>query len=348
MSNTFGSLFRITTFGESHGPALGVVVDGCPAWVPLREEDFLPELARRRPGQSDVTTARNEPDTPEILSGVFRGRTTGMPITVVVRNEDHRSEDYAAFEKSPRPGHADETYAGKFGHRDHRGGGRSSGRETVARVLGGVVARKVLPADVRIVGHALRIGHLEAKEFQPGAIEENPVRCADPEMALQMVQHVLRLKQDGDSVGGVVEIRVENPPPFLGEPVFDKLKARLAQAVMSIGAVTGFSYGAGFEVATMQGQAYVADRAHFGGMLGGLSTGEPIRLLASIKPTTSVADVAKRGRHDPCIVPRVIPVLEAMVACVLADAWLLHRARAVGEEPSIESAAEEPRPPSPS
>ncbi len=323
-SNSFGSLFRITTFGESHGPALGVVMDGCPAGILLAEEDFLSELARRRPGQSQVTTARNESDTPRILSGVFEGKTTGMPICVVVFNEDQRSEDYESLRKTIRPGHADETYAGKYGHRDHRGGGRASGRETVTRVIAGVVARKILPVNVRVLAHTKKIGPLEAKEFQPETIEQNSVRCADPAVAKGMEEFILGLKAEHDSIGGLVEVFVQNTPKHLGEPVFQKLKAQLAQAILSIGAVTGFAYGAGFETATMRGLEYVDDRANFGGILGGISTGEDLRLTVSVKPSSSVGDVARKGRHDPCIVPRVIPVLEAMVAIVLADAWLMH------------------------
>lgn len=324
--NSFGDLYRITTFGESHGVALGVVIDGCPPGIELSVDDLLPELARRRPGQSDVTTARTESDTPEILSGVFEGRTTGMPITVIIRNEGQRSKDYDRLRSVHRPGHADETYDRKYQHRDHRGGGRSSGRETVARVVAGVVARKILPAETRIIGHAVRIGPHQARAFEPETIEQNLVRCADPQVAAQMEQYIRELKEQFDSVGGVVEIRVENPPASLGDPVFAKLKARLADAALSIGAVTGFSYGAGFRTAEMRGLEYIAERRNFGGLLGGISTGEPIFLQASIKPSTSVGEVAKKGRHDPCIVPRVIPVLEAMVAIVLADAWLLNRA----------------------
>ncbi|MEM7305076.1 MAG: chorismate synthase [Planctomycetota bacterium] len=323
--NSFGNLFRVTTFGESHGEALGVVIDGCPAGIPLSVEDLLPELARRRPGQSAMTTARKESDLPVLVSGVFEGRTTGMPITALVFNEGQRSGDYEHLRDRPRPGHADETYAGKYGHRDHRGGGRSSGRETVSRVIAGVVARRVLPPDVRILAHAKRIGPHEARVFEPDAIEANAVRCADPEVAREMEAYVARLKDEHDSTGGLVEVRVQNPPPHLGEPVFLKLKATLAQAVMSIGAVTGFAYGAGFDVAELRGKEYVADREHFGGLLGGITTGEDLRLTVGVKPTSSIGDVAKKGRHDPCIVPRVIPVLEAMVAIALADAWLVHR-----------------------
>lgn len=327
MTNSFGTLLRMTAFGESHGPALGVVLDGVPAGIELAEADFLPELARRRPGQSKVTTARSERDHPEILSGVFEGRTTGMPIAILIRNEDQRPQDYEALRDRIRPGHADETWAAKFGHRDFRGGGRSSGRETVARVLAGVVARKLLPPQTRIVAHALQIGPHRAQRFEPATIEQNAVRCADPDVAPRMVAHLEELAQAHDSSGGLVEVRVFAPPAGLGEPTFGKLKARLADAFLSVGAVTGFSYGAGFATAAMRGSAYVADRESFGGILGGISTGEELRLHASIKPASSVGDVARQGRHDPCIVPRVIPVLEAMTACVLADCLLLARTR---------------------
>jgi len=325
-SNSFGNIFRITTFGESHGPALGAVIDGCPAGIALTEEDFLPELKRRKPGQSAVTTARDEPDRPKILSGVFEGKTTGMPIAVIVENIAQRSEDYEMLREAFRPGHADETMAGKYGHRDHRGGGRASGRETVARVIGGVVARKVLPVEVQIIGHTVQIGSIHAKEFQPNVIESNPVRCADAEIARKMEKYILELKEKGDSTGGLIEVRVLHAPPHLGDPVFEKLKANLAKAIMSIPAVTGFSYGAGFKTAEMRGTEYIADRQDFGGMLGGISTGEDIVFHCSVKPPTSVGDIAKHGRHDPCIVPRVIPVAEAMTAIVLADAYLMGQA----------------------
>lgn len=331
-SNSLGKLFCVTTFGESHGVALGVVVDGCPAGIELGEQDLVGELSRRRPGQSDVTTARSEADAPQILSGVFEGQTTGMPIAVVVANQDARSADYEALRDTFRTGHADETYAGKYGHRDHRGGGRSSGRETVSRVIAGVIARKVLPSDLRIIGHAKQIGPYEAETFDPAVIETNAVRCADPVAAERMESYIRELKVEHDSIGGLVEVVVQNMPPNLGDPVFAKLKANLAQALMSVGAVTGFGYGAGFETAQMRGLQYVDERANFGGILGGISTGEDLRLTASIKPSTSVGDLAKEGRHDPCIVPRVIPVLEAMVAIVLADAWLMQRASAGPDE----------------
>ena len=325
-SNSFGNLLRITTFGESHGVALGVVIDGCPAGIALSAGDFLSELARRRPGQSAVTTARSESDAPEILSGVFEGKTTGMPITVIVRNADQKSADYDKLRNEFRVGHADQAFAEKYGHRDHRGGGRQSGRETVARVIAGVVARKILPADTRITGSTKQVGPIEAEVYKPDTIEKNPVRCADPAAAKLMEAYVLKLKAEADSTGGLIEIRIQHPPKNLGDPVFAKLKSRLADAVMTIGAVTGFSYGAGFRTACMRGSEYAANPENFGGMLGGISTGDTIVCTVSIKPSSSIGQVAKEGRHDPCIVPRVIPVIEAMIALVLADCYLLQNA----------------------
>ena len=326
MHNSFGSLLRITTFGESHGLALGVVIDGCPAGIPLSEKDFLYELARRRPGQSAITTPRKEDDMPTILSGVFEGKTTGMPIAVIVANTNQKPEAYEKLRTEFRIGHADAVFADKFGHRDHRGGGRQSGRETVSRVIAGVIARKILPKTTKIIGHTVQIGPMHAQAFKPDSIEKNPVRCADPVVAKKMEALILQRKSEADSVGGVIEIRIQKPPKNLGDPVFDKLKAQLAKAIMSIGAVTGFSYGAGFATADMRGTEYVKNKENFGGILGGISTGDDIILHLSIKPASSIGQVAKEGRHDPCIVPRVIPVAEAMVAIVLADCYLLQRA----------------------
>lgn len=325
-SNSFGSLLRITTFGESHGLGLGVVIDGCPAGIKLEEKDFLSELARRRPGQSAVTTARKEDDVPTIISGVFEGKTTGMPIAVFVANTNQKPEAYEKLRNVFRAGHADEVFSDKYGHRDHRGGGRQSGRETVSRVIAGVIARKILPKKTKIIGHTLKIGQLEAKTFKPETIEKNPIRCADPVVAKKMEIFILKRKSEADSVGGLIEIRIIKPPKNLGDPVFDKLKSRLSYAVMSIGAVTGFSYGAGFATADMRGTEYTKDKKNFGGILGGISTGDDIMLTLSIKPASSIGQVAKEGRHDPCIVPRVIPVAEAMVALVLADCYLLQKA----------------------
>lgn len=325
-SNSFGSLLRITTFGESHGLALGVVIDGCPAGIRLSEKDFLPDLARRRPGQSAITTARKEEDAPTILSGVFEGKTTGMPIAVIVANTNQKPEAYEKLRSEFRIGHADATFASKYGHRDHRGGGRQSGRETVARVIAGVVAKKILPKSVKIIGHTVQIGPLGASVFKPKTIEQNPVRCADPKVAKLMEAFIRTRKAEANSIGGLIQIRIVKPPKHLGDPVFEKLKAKLGSALMSIGAVTGFSYGAGFKTAEMRGSEYVQDKENFGGMLGGISTGDDLILNISIKPASSIGQVAKEGRHDPCIVPRVIPVAEAMVALVLADCYLLQRA----------------------
>ncbi len=325
-ANSFGNLLRITTFGESHGAALGVVIDGCPAGIPLTEKDFFHELQRRRPGQSAVTTARKEEDVPTILSGTFEGKTTGMPIAVIIENSDQRSADYAALKSSFRAGHADQTYAQKYGHRDHRGGGRSSGRETVSRVIAGVVARKILPKNVRIIGHTVQVGSFVAKTFKANIIENNAMRCADGTVAVKIEKYVQDLKKQGNSCGALVDIIVEHPPMNLGDPVFQKLKNRLADAIMSIGAVTGFSYGAGFDVCQMKGSNYVKNASNFGGMLGGISTGDPIILHVAVKPPSSIGDVAASGRHDPCLAPRIIPVIEAMVALVLADCYLLQQA----------------------
>lgn len=321
-SNSFGEILRITSFGESHGPAVGVVIDGCPAGIPLSETDLIPELQRRKPGQSSITTARKEEDTPEILSGVFEGKTTGAPIMVIVKNQNQRSQDYEALRTQLRTGHADATYVSKYGHRDHRGGGRSSGRETIARVIGGVVAKKILPEHTQIIGHTVQIGPVTTNIFDAAVIEKNPVRAADLAAAEKMKEYIEQCKSEHDSVGGMIEVRVVAPPKNLGDPTFRKLKAVLANALMSIGAVTGFSYGAGFRTSAMRGSAYLKDTKNFGGILGGISTGEDITVQCSIKPASSVGAVAASGRHDPCIVPRVIPVAEAMVALTLADLYL--------------------------
>lgn len=324
--NTIGKLFQVTSFGESHGKLVGVTVDGCPAGIELTEADIQPALDRRRPGQSDVTTARNEADQCEIVTGTFEGKTTGMPISVLVYNKDQQSKDYEHLRNNFREGHADQTYSEKYGHRDHRGGGRSSGRETVSRVIAGAIAQKVLPQDVKIIGHTVQIGQIFAEAYDEAEIENNSMRCADAEAAKAMETHVLKLKEEHNSAGALIFLEVKNPPKSLGEPCFDKLKADLAKTVMSIGAVTGFSYGAGFYTSQLTGQEYTADPKNFGGILGGISTGEPITLEISVKPTSTVGKSAQEGRHDPCIAPRAIPVIEAMVAITLADHYLRHKA----------------------
>ncbi|MDO9096595.1 MAG: chorismate synthase [Candidatus Methanoperedens sp.] len=347
--NTFGTLFRITTWGESHGFAVGVVIDGCPAGIPLDEDDIQKELNRRRPGQSDITTPRKEEDKAEILSGVFSGKTTGAPILIMVRNKDIDSSKYEALRNTPRPGHADLTYELKYGIRDWRGGGRSSARETVGRVAGGAVAKKILAIhDIEVLGHVVELGGIRAK---PASIEDvrentekNPVRCADEEAAVEMEAMIHAARSEGDSVGGIVEIIGTGIPAGVGEPVFDKLSAELAKALMSIGAVKGIEIGAGFGSALMKGShmndpiaikggKITAITNNAGGILGGISNGEPVICRIAVKPTPSIskeqrtvdmstmkdAKIKIQGRHDPSILPRIVPVAESMMALVLVD-----------------------------
>ncbi|MFQ5893216.1 MAG: chorismate synthase [Nitrospinota bacterium] len=348
--NTIGQAFRVTTFGESHGVGLGVIVDGCPAGLPLKEEDFALDMARRRPGQSAATTSRQEADQVQILSGVYEGRTTGTPIAFVVYNEDPDPKAYEALKDLFRPGHADFTYWAKYGHRDHRGGGRSSGRETLARVTAGVIAKKILAEiGVRVVGHTVRVGDVVAETFDEAVIETNAIRCADPEAATRMLELIEAVRAEGDSIGGVVAVEATGVPPGLGEPVFDKLDADLAKAFMSIPTIKGLEIGSGFASATMRGSESndpfiqtpdgvrtATNRA--GGVLGGISTGMPIVCRLAVKPPSSVArqqrtltvdgeetTLSVKGRHDPCVCPRVVPVAEAMMAIVLADHWLRQR-----------------------
>ena len=347
--NTFGRAFRVTTFGESHGKAVGVIVDGCPAMLELSEADIQRELDRRKPGQSAVTTPRREEDRVEILSGIFEGKTTGAPIAMVVYNREYDSSAYEELRFKPRPGHADLTYFLKYGHRDHRGGGRASGRETLARVAAGAIAKKLLGTrGVEILAHTVEIARVRAGEVSLEDIRKNPeknsVRCADPAKARKMEEKILAVKQEGDSVGGVVEVMALNVPPGLGEPVFDKLDADIAKALMSIGAVKGVEIGSGFAAARRRGsenndEFYVeggkirSRSNNAGGVLGGISTGMPIVARVAVKPTSSIAKeqrtvdlrtlaettISVKGRHDPCIVPRVVPVCEAMLALTLAD-----------------------------
>ena len=321
--NSLGRNFRITSFGESHGKALGVVIDGCPAGIPLAEADIQPFLDRRRPGKGPLESPRREPDRVEILSGIFEGRTTGAPVAMVVANRDVREEDYRELERIFRPGHADFTYQAKYGIRDHRGGGRSSGRETVARVAAGAVAAKILAG--RGIKISSRILEIHGKR--------------DPEA---MEQEIARARDEGDSVGGIAEVLVSGCPAGLGDPVFSKLDALLAHALMGIGAVKGVEIGEGFAAARMKGSTHNDAMTkkgfatnHAGGILGGISTGQEIVARIGVKPTPSIAKtqrtidregnevlVSIRGRHDPCIVPRILPVAEAMVALVIVDALL--------------------------
>ncbi|WP_456466641.1 chorismate synthase [Methanopyrus sp.] len=359
--NTLGRWFRVTTWGESHGRALGAVVDGCPAGLPLSEEDVQRELDRRRPGQSSVSSPRSERDRVEFLSGVFEGRTLGTPISMVVWNEDVDSSRYEPIRTRPRPGHADLTYRWKYGHVDWRGGGRASGRTTVGVVMGGAVARKLLreapleePLGVEIAGHVVRVGSVEvgevgelsAREIRRRA-ESNPVRCVDGSVAEEMVGEIERAREEGDSVGGTVEVVAENVPPGLGDPVFGRLDGELAGALMGIPAVKAVEIGSGVECARMRGSEHndpivwregrpVVEGGRCGGVLGGISCGGRLVVRVHVKPTPSVSvpqrtvdlasgeevELSVEGRHDPCICPRVVPVAEAVVAIVLADAVL--------------------------
>src|SRR5262245_45113887 len=358
--NSFGELFRVTTAGVSHGPGYIVIIDGCPPGLPLGVEDLLPDLRRRRPGQSHLVTQRDEPDMPEIWSGVFDGLTDGTSIGILFRNNDQRSGDYDDIKDKYRPGHADFTFDAKYGVRDYRGGGRSSARETVCRVAAAAIAKKLLARHgIGVVGHVKQIGPLVADVPDPAAVtleqvEATPVRCPDPVVAPKMIELIDEVRRDLDSIGGVSELVATGVPAGLGEPVFDKLKADLAKAMLSLPAVVGFEYGAGFAVAQMRGSenndlfVRKEERRHkvgtttnrHGGMLGGITSGEPIVCRVAIKPTSSLprpqptvtreaqpAEIVTRGRHDPCLLPRFVPMGEAMLAIVLADHWLRWRAQ---------------------
>ncbi len=351
--NTFGHLFRVTTWGESHGPAIGCVVDGCPPGLPLTEADIQPWLDRRRPGQSKFTTQRQEPDEVRILSGVIDGRTTGTPIALEIQNVDQRSRDYGAIAEQFRPGHADIAYELKYGIRDHRGGGRSSARETASRVAAGAVARQVLGAGVRIRGALVQVGGhaVDRARWDWAAVHENPFFCPDPEVAAAWETLLAAVRKDGSSVGAVVEIVAENVPPGLGAPIYAKLDAEIAAALMGINAVKGVEIGDGFAAAALRGEQNADEMRmhdgavqflsnHAGGVLGGISTGQPIVARFAVKPTSSIlvprqgvdrhgveVDITTKGRHDPCVGIRAVPVGEAMVACVLADHLLRHRAQ---------------------
>jgi chorismate synthase len=350
--NSFGTLFRVTTWGESHGEALGVVVDGCPSRLELSEEDIQHELDRRRPGVSAITTERKEADAVKILSGVFEGKTLGTPISMLVWNKDVDSSPYEALKDIARPGQADFSYQQKYWIRDYRGGGRASGRETVARVAAGAIAKKILASSgIQIIGHVVEIGGIRARKLSVDEVkrnaESNAVRCADLEAAQSMEALIKEVKEEGNSVGGIVEVCALGVPAGLGEPVFDKLDAELAKALMSIGAVKGVEIGAGFGASRLKGsemndEFYVgAGRIrtrtnNAGGILGGISTGEPLVCRIAVKPTSSIAkpqrsvdmkkmgevEVRIKGRHDPCICPRMVPVAEAMVALVLVDSLM--------------------------
>ena len=344
--STFGNNFRVTTFGESHGKALGCVIDGCPAGLALTEEDLIPYMSRRKPGQSKFTTARNEADAPEILSGVFEGVTTGTPIAILIKNNDQRSKDYSDIAELYRPGHADYTFDKKFGIRDYRGGGRSSGRETAARVAAGAVAAKLLDSlDIKIHAYTSSVGPISVISYDPS--ETNDLFMPDHEAYEKASEYIEKLMSEGNSAGGVIECVIKGVPAGLGDPVFDKLDARLAFAVMSIGAVKGFEIGSGFDSALSTGlvnnDQFISDGAgniskktnHSGGVLGGISDGSDIVFRCAVKPTASISvpqrtvdkagnekEILIKGRHDPVIVPRAVVVVEAMAALTIADAVL--------------------------
>lgn len=342
--NSFGTIFRATTFGESHGPAIGVIVDGVPAGVGLEPSDIQGELDRRKPGQSRITTKREERDRAEILSGVFEGVTTGAPVCIIVYNRRQRPSDYEAFREMFRPGHADFTYRQKYGIRDYRGGGRSSGRETAGRVAAGAIAKLLLRSrGVSVLAYTVRAAGIACGVYDPSVIEKNTLRACDPEAAKKMEAEILKLADAGESAGGVVECRVRGAAAGLGEPVFSKLDAVLAGAVISIGAVKGIEFGAGFKAADMRGSehndwmtAEGFETNNAGGILGGISTGDEIIFRIAVKPTASVRtrqrtrtstgeveEIEIEGRHDPCICPRIVPVVEAMAAMVIEDMYRL-------------------------
>lgn len=354
--NTFGTAFRITTAGESHGPGNVVIIDGVPAGLPLSVDDLVPDLLRRRPGQSKVTSQRDEPDTPEILSGIFAGTTTGTSIAVLIRNQDQRARDYSDIKDKYRPGHADFTFDRKYGARDYRGGGRSSARETSVRVAAGAVAKKLLDHwhAIKIVGYVKQVGDVIADIPEPESVtleqvESSIVRCPDTLAAEKMIALIDDMRRQQDSIGGVSELVATGVPAGWGEPVFDKLKADLGKAFFSLPAVLAVEYGAGFGVATARGSEnndiFMASRHgiqtqtnRHGGLLGGISSGMPIVFRCAIKPTSSLSQeqptvtkdgkpttISTKGRHDPCLLPRFVPMGEAMMAIVLADHALRHR-----------------------
>ena len=342
--SSFGKLFKITTWGESHGRGLGVVIEGCPAGLPIKESDIQLELNRRRTGQSKVTTTRKEGDQIQIMSGVFKGKTTGTPISLLVENEDADSSKYELIKDLYRPGHADYTYDMKYGFRDYRGGGRSSARETVGRVAAGAIAKKLLARErIKIIGFTRQVGKHIAKNIDYREIEKNIVRCPDNKIAEKMINSIMRARKKGDSLGGVVEVIAKGVPAGLGEPVFDRLDADLAKAVMSMPAVKGVEIGVGFQSAIMTGsecndvfamknKKVITATNNAGGILGGISNGMDIVIRLVVKPTSSInkaqdtvtqqgkkAEIRVEGRHDPCVATRAVPIAEAMVAITLID-----------------------------
>ena len=354
MGNTFGNIFKITTFGESHGKAIGATIDGCPPGVVIDEAYIQSELDRRRPGQSKITTQRKEPDTFEILSGVFEGKSTGTPIALVIHNKDQKSKDYSHIAESFRPSHADYTYEAKYGNRDYRGGGRSSARETAARVAAGAIAKLILKEiGVTVDAYVSGVGELSLSksynEVDLSQIESNIVRCPDKKMAEEMIALIDQARKEGDTIGGVVTGVIQGTPVGLGEPVFDKLHAVLGAAMLGINAVKGFEYGSGFAGTKLKGSQHNDEFVneagkiktttnHSGGVQGGISNGEDIYFNVAFKPVATImtdqqsvdkggaeVTVKGKGRHDPCVVPRAVPIVEAMAALVIVDFYLLNK-----------------------
>jgi chorismate synthase len=350
LNNSYGQLFRISTFGESHGPAIGVVIDGCPAGLDIDESFLQSELDRRKPGQSKITTQRKEDDTFKILSGVFEGKSTGTPIAIVIENQDQRSKDYGHIAETFRPSHADYTYDAKYGVRDYRGGGRSSARETAARVAAGAIAKLILAKQgITINAFVSQVGELKAPHYTQldlSKTEDNIVRCPDASTADKMIELIDNVRLNRDTIGGIVTCVIKNTPVGLGEPVFDKLHAELGKAMLSINAVKGFEYGSGFEGTTLLGSQHNDEfyneggrirtkTNHSGGIQGGISNGEDIYFNVAFKPVATImqdqqsvdkkgneATVSGKGRHDPCVVPRAVPIVESMAALVLVDFYL--------------------------
>lgn len=358
--NSFGKLFNITTFGESHGPAIGVIVDGMPSGLSIDGEFIQNELARRRPGQSNIVTQRKEVDQVEILSGVFEGKSTGTPIGMIIKNKDAKSNDYRHIANKFRPSHADYTYTAKYGIRDYRGGGRSSARETAARVAAGALAKIFLNQyGIQIIAYVSQVGNLKMNQFDlnpaPAIIESNPVRCSDLRKAKEMEEYIKQIRKEGDTIGGVVNCVIKKCPVGLGSPVFDKLHADIGKAMLSINAAKGFEYGSGFEGVAMKGSEHndpfimreseVKTTSNFsGGIQGGISNGEDIYFRVAFKPVATIIQeqqslddsgqptiVTGRGRHDPCVVPRAVPIVESMAALVIADFFLQQKSTKIQE-----------------
>ena len=347
--NSFGNIFKLTTFGESHGPALGGVIDGCPPGIELDLDFIESEMQRRKPGQSSIVTQRKEEDSVQFYSGIFEGKTTGTPIGFLIHNKDQKSKDYSHIKDTYRPSHADFVYDKKYGHRDYRGGGRSSARETASRVVAGAIAKQILEG-IKITAYVSSVGEIKVdthySKLDFSTIENNPVRCADPKTAVEMESFIKQIRKEGDTVGGEVSCVIENCPIGLGEPVFDKLHAELGKAMLSINAVKGFEYGSGFDGSKLKGSQHndsfnsdgKTETNNSGGIQGGISNGMDIYFNVAFKPVATIMKSQKtidsnnnevemkgKGRHDPCVVPRAVPIVEAMAALVLVDYLLINK-----------------------